>query len=132
MVLCVQPVCPNPLFPALLPLHATAHAIDLSFPTIAGENSNGAIIHYSATPGSCHTVGRESMLLLDSGAQYEDGTTDVTRTMHFGEPTAEQKEVSDETSNLPALVVSLLFDYCLRRRKCVRVQSFPSLSQYGW
>ncbi|CAM9757186.1 unnamed protein product [Ectocarpus sp. 12 AP-2014] len=66
--------------------------VDLSFPTIAGENSNGAIIHYSATPDSCHTVGRESMLLLDSGAQYEDGTTDVTRTMHFGEPTAEQKE----------------------------------------
>lgn len=33
------------------------------------------------------------MLLLDSGAQYEDGTTDVTRTMHFGEPTSEQKEV---------------------------------------
>lgn len=38
-------------------------------------------------------VGQASMLLLDSGAQYEDGTTDVTRTMHFGEPTAEQKEV---------------------------------------
>ncbi|CAM9471670.1 unnamed protein product [Ectocarpus fasciculatus] len=66
--------------------------VDLSFPTIAGENSNGAIIHYSAAPGSCHTVGPESMLLLDSGAQYEDGTTDVTRTMHFGEPSAEQKE----------------------------------------
>ncbi|CAM9439846.1 unnamed protein product, partial [Hapterophycus canaliculatus] len=66
--------------------------MDLSFPTIAGENSNGAIIHYSAEPSSCHTVGRQSMLLLDSGAQYEDGTTDVTRTMHFGEPTAEQRE----------------------------------------
>lgn len=65
----------------------------LSFPTIAGEGKNGAIIHYSAEPGSCRIVGPTSMLLLDSGAQYEDGTTDVTRTMHFGEPTVEQMEV---------------------------------------
>lgn len=66
---------------------------DLSFPTIAGEGTNGAVIHYGAKAGSCGVVGQSSMLLLDSGAQYEDGTTDVTRTMHFGEPTAEQKEV---------------------------------------
>lgn len=66
---------------------------DLSFPTIAGEGQNGAIIHYSADPDSCNAIGQSSMLLLDSGAQYEDGTTDVTRTMHFGEPTLEQKEV---------------------------------------
>ncbi|CAN0368130.1 unnamed protein product [Pylaiella littoralis] len=69
-----------------------AKFVDLSFPTIAGSDSNGAIIHYSAERGSCRTVGRDSMLLLDSGAQYEDGTTDVTRTMHFGSATAEQKE----------------------------------------
>lgn len=66
---------------------------DLSFPTIAGEGKNGAIIHYGAEQSSCGIVGQSSMLLLDSGAQYIDGTTDVTRTMHFGEPTAEQKEV---------------------------------------
>ncbi|CAM9741765.1 unnamed protein product, partial [Laminaria digitata] len=66
--------------------------VDLSFPTIAGEGTNGAIIHYGAEAGSCRIVGKSSILLLDSGAQYEDGTTDVTRTMHFGEPTAEQKE----------------------------------------
>ncbi|CAM9113332.1 unnamed protein product [Discosporangium mesarthrocarpum] len=66
--------------------------LDLSFPTIAGEGGNGAIIHYVAKAGSCGFVGKSSMLLLDSGAQYEDGTTDVTRTMHYGEPTAEQKE----------------------------------------
>lgn len=132
IVLCVQPVGPNPLFLRVFLLRATAHAIDLSFPTIAGENSNGAIIHYSATPDSCHIVGRESMLLLDSGAQYEDGTTDVTRTMHFGEPTAEQKEVRDETSNLRAIAVSISFGYCLRHMKCVPFQSFLSLSQHGW
>ncbi|CAM9423954.1 unnamed protein product [Sphacelaria rigidula] len=66
--------------------------LDRSFPTIAGEGQNGAIIHYSADSHTCNVVGQSSMLLLDSGAQYEDGTTDVTRTMHFGEPTSEQKE----------------------------------------
>ncbi|CAM9110428.1 unnamed protein product [Choristocarpus tenellus] len=66
--------------------------LDLSFPTIAGADSNGAIIHYSAQPESCRIVGKTSMLLLDSGAQYKDGTTDVTRTVHFGDPSLEQKE----------------------------------------
>lgn len=80
-------------FPSRALYVAMYYLEDLSFPTIAGEGSNGAIIHYSATPGTCHTVRQSSMLLLDSGAQYEDGTTDVTRTMHFGEPTSEQKEV---------------------------------------
>lgn len=70
----------------------------VSFPTIAGEGSNGAIIHYEAKQGSCHEINRSSMLLLDSGAQYEDGTTDVTRTIHFGNPSPEQKEVRCITS----------------------------------
>ena len=70
---------------------------DLSFPTIAGVGSNGAIIHYRAVPGKQMKalVGdspTDGMLLLDSGAQYLDGTTDVTRTLHLGEPTALMKE----------------------------------------
>lgn len=65
--------------------------LDVSFPTIAGADGNGAIIHYRARSETCGTVKRDSMLLLDSGGQYLDGTTDVTRTMHFGEPTAAQK-----------------------------------------
>ncbi|KAJ1454642.1 peptidase M24, structural domain-containing protein [Pelagophyceae sp. CCMP2097] len=60
--------------------------LDLSFPTIAGAGANGAIIHYGAQAGSCSPVGR-GMLLVDSGGQYADGTTDVTRTWHFGTPT---------------------------------------------
>ena len=67
--------------------------LDASFPTIAGADGNGAIVHYRATEGACGDVNSDSMLLLDSGAQYEDGTTDVTRTMHLGQPTEFQKEV---------------------------------------
>lgn len=63
-----------------------------SFDTIAGVGGNGAIIHYRATPEKHGHMDRSKMLLLDSGAQYEDGTTDVTRTVHFGEPTEEERE----------------------------------------
>jgi Xaa-Pro aminopeptidase len=66
--------------------------IEASFPTIAGEGPNGAIIHYRAQPGTCRTVGKDSLLLLDSGGQYECGTTDITRTMHFGQPSDHQRE----------------------------------------
>jgi len=66
--------------------------LEPSFPTIAGAGENGAIIHYRAEPETCGYLDDTKMFLLDSGAQYVDGTTDVTRTMHFGEPTAWQKE----------------------------------------
>ncbi|CAM9446908.1 unnamed protein product, partial [Phaeothamnion confervicola] len=66
--------------------------LDESFPTIAGAGPNGAVIHYRAEPATAGRVDRGSVFLLDSGAQYADGTTDVTRTMHFGVPTAFEKE----------------------------------------
>lgn len=66
--------------------------LGLSFDTIAGVGPNGAVIHYRATPESNGKMTRDMMLLLDSGAQYADGTTDVTRTVHFGAPTEEQRE----------------------------------------
>lgn len=66
--------------------------LDVSFPTIAGADGNGAIIHYRAEPGSCGAVDKDTLLLLDSGAQYDCGTTDVTRTMHTGTPTEAQRE----------------------------------------
>jgi Xaa-Pro aminopeptidase len=65
--------------------------VEPSFPTIAGAGSNGAVIHYRAQEGTCRSVDASTMLLLDSGGQYDCGTTDITRTMHFGEPTAHQK-----------------------------------------
>ncbi|PSS10137.1 Xaa-Pro aminopeptidase P [Actinidia chinensis var. chinensis] len=57
-----------------------------------GSGPNGAIIHYKPEPGSCSIVNAKKLFLLDSGAQYIDGTTDVTRTVHFGEPSAWEKE----------------------------------------
>ncbi|XP_047315787.1 aminopeptidase P2 [Impatiens glandulifera] len=66
--------------------------IDTSFDTISGSGANGAIIHYKPEPHTCSIVDPAKLFLLDSGAQYIDGTTDVTRTVHFGEPTAREKE----------------------------------------
>ncbi|KAI7745417.1 hypothetical protein M8C21_016570 [Ambrosia artemisiifolia] len=66
--------------------------IDTSFDTISGSGANGAIIHYRAEPGSCGIVDTQKLFLLDSGAQYLDGTTDITRTVHFGQPSERQKE----------------------------------------
>jgi Xaa-Pro aminopeptidase len=63
-----------------------------SFSTIAGFGSNGAIVHYRATEETSKNIEGDSLLLIDSGAQYEDGTTDITRTLPVGEPTQEMKE----------------------------------------
>jgi len=63
-----------------------------SFDTIAGYAGHGAIVHYSATPESASTLKPEGILLLDSGGQYLDGTTDITRTITLGKPTAKQKK----------------------------------------
>ena len=62
-----------------------------SFGTICGYADHGAMNHYSATPESAYTLGKEEMLLIDSGAQFLEGTTDITRTLMLGEPTAQQK-----------------------------------------
>lgn len=64
---------------------------DLSFDTICGFADHGAIVHYHASPETCHTITDQDMLLVDSGGQYFEGTTDITRTIHLGQPTAEQK-----------------------------------------
>lgn len=58
--------------------------VEESFGTIAGYLGNGAIVHYAATKDNCATVKPEGMLLLDSGGQYLDGTTDITRTVWLG------------------------------------------------
>lgn len=65
---------------------------DVSFPTIAGTGPNGAIVHYRVTRKSNRRIAPGDLLLIDSGAQYEDGTTDVTRTIAIGEPTAEMRD----------------------------------------
>lgn len=65
---------------------------DLSFDTISGAGPNGANPHYRASPASCRKIEMDSIYLVDSGAQYPDGTTDVTRTLVVGSPTAEMKD----------------------------------------
>ena len=71
---------------------ATGALKDLSFDTIAGAGSNGAIVHYRPTRKTNRRVQPGELLLVDSGAQYLDGTTDVTRTIAIGEPSVEMKE----------------------------------------
>ncbi|RAL52500.1 hypothetical protein DM860_007357 [Cuscuta australis] len=66
--------------------------LDTSFDTISGSGANGAIIHYKPESDSCSNVNQHELFLLDSGAQYVDGTTDITRTVHFGEPSSREKE----------------------------------------
>ncbi|MCP1967850.1 Xaa-Pro aminopeptidase [Bradyrhizobium elkanii] len=65
---------------------------DVSFPTIAGTGPNGAIVHYRVTRKSNRRIEPGDLLLVDSGAQYEDGTTDVTRTIAIGKPTDEMRD----------------------------------------
>lgn len=65
--------------------------VGLSFPTIAGFNANGAMPHYRATAQSHATIEGDGLLLIDSGAQYTGGTTDITRVWPIGTPSAAQK-----------------------------------------
>ncbi len=65
---------------------------DISFPTIAAAGPDGAIVHYRVTRKSNRAIVPGELFLIDSGGQYEDGTTDVTRTVAVGEPTAEMRD----------------------------------------
>lgn len=69
------------------------HFVEESFGTIAGYRGNGAIVHYAATADNCAEVLPEGMLLLDSGGQYLDGTTDITRTTWLGGAIPEQAKL---------------------------------------
>ena len=66
---------------------------DISFDTIAGYQAHGAIVHYEATSETDIPLKPEGLLLLDSGAQYQDGTTDITRTIALGPITEEMKHI---------------------------------------
>ena len=65
----------------------------LSFATIASSGPNSAVVHYEPTEKECSVVDSNAIFLCDSGAQYLDGTTDITRTYHFGSPTQLEKKV---------------------------------------
>ena len=78
----------------LTALRAEQHLFrDISFDTIAGYQAHGAIVHYEATPETDVALKPEGLILIDSGAQYQDGTTDITRTIALGPVTEEMKHV---------------------------------------
>ena len=91
--------------------------VEESFGTIAGYQGNGAIVHYEATPDKCATVRPEGMLLLDSGGQYLDGTTDITRTVWLG-------AVSDRDNQIPAQA-KLDYTYVLKGHIALATARFP-------
>ena len=66
--------------------------VSLSFDTISSSGPNGAVIHYKPEKGSCLQIDKDDIYLCDSGAQYSDGTTDITRTVHLGVPTDYQRD----------------------------------------
>ena len=70
----------------------SAELRDLSFDTISGSGPNGAIVHYRASEATNRPLEMNSIYLVDSGGQYEDGTTDITRTVVIGEPSAEMRD----------------------------------------
>lgn len=65
---------------------------DVSFDTISGAGPNGAIMHYRVSHATSRRLNEGELFLLDSGAQYQDGTTDITRTVPVGQPTEEMRE----------------------------------------
>lgn len=77
-------------------LHAfradTGKLVDLSFDTISGAGSNGAIVHYRVSAATNRQIAPDMLYLVDSGGQYRDGTTDVTRTLAIGTPSDEMRE----------------------------------------
>jgi Xaa-Pro aminopeptidase len=68
------------------------HFVGLSFDTISSTGANAAVIHYKPERGNCSIIDPNAIYLCDSGAQYYDGTTDTTRTLHFGEPTEMERK----------------------------------------
>jgi len=65
--------------------------VDLSFDTISGSGPNGAVVHYKASEATNRRIESGTLMLVDSGGQYRDGTTDITRTMAIGTPTDEMR-----------------------------------------
>ncbi|KAI1304302.1 aminopeptidase-like protein [Xylaria venustula] len=100
------------------------HFVGLSFDTISSTGPNAAVIHYKPEKGSCSTIDPAAIYLCDSGAQYLDGTTDTTRTLHFGTPTEREIEaytlvlkgnIALDTTVFPKLTTGFAID-CMARQ----------------
>lgn len=95
-----------------------------SFATIAGSGPNGAVIHYESSEHTNRPITTEEMFLLDTGAQFRDGTTDITRTIHLGSPSSHEKEcftrvvkghISLALAKFPKLIKGEFLDSFARR-----------------
>lgn len=102
----------------------TGHLKEISFPSISGSGAHGAIVHYRVTEATNRQLQRGELFLIDSGAQYDDGTTDITRTIAIGEPTSEmrrrftqvlQGHIGVATARFPAGTRGLDLDPLARR-----------------
>ena len=100
------------------------HYVGLSFPTISSVGKHGAIIHYLPAPATDVPINNKELYLCDSGAQFLDGTTDVTRTLHFGVPTDYERECftrvfkgqcSIATANFPSMIKGNYLDTLARK-----------------
>ncbi|KAJ1971105.1 hypothetical protein H4R33_007206, partial [Dimargaris cristalligena] len=100
------------------------HCVGPSFDTISSTGANGAIIHYKPEHGVDSNINLRELYLCDSGGQYYDGTTDVTRTLHFGTPTSWQREcftrvlqghIALDTAVFPRGTTGYLLDPLARR-----------------
>ena len=97
----------------------------ISFPTIAGYGPHAAIPHYEPNNLTNIKIGQASTLVVDSGGQYLDGTTDVTRTLHFGTPTEEQKKAYTRVLIGAIQLSSLIFPSSLKSNQLDIVARAP-------
>ncbi|KAK9301554.1 hypothetical protein QLX08_006111 [Tetragonisca angustula] len=97
----------------------------ISFPTIAGYGPHAAIPHYEPNNLTNIKIGKTSTLVVDSGGQYLDGTTDVTRTLHFGTPTEEQKKAYTRVLIGAIQLSSLIFPSSLKSNQLDIVARAP-------
>ena len=97
---------------------------DISFDTISGSGANGAIVHYRVTAATNRTLAPGELFLIDSGGQYADGTTDITRTIAIGTPSAEMRQrftavlkghIAISTARFPAGTRGIELDAMARR-----------------
>jgi Xaa-Pro aminopeptidase len=99
------------------------HFVGLSFDTISSTGANAAVIHYKPERGNCSTIDPKAVYLCDSGAQYLDGTTDTTRTLHFGEPTDMERK-----AYTLVLKGNIALDVASKRAFLSQISSTPNLS----
>lgn len=114
------------------------HFVGLSFDTISSTGANAAIIHYKPEPGNCSIIDPKAVYLCDSGAQYFDGTTDTTRTLHFGTPTEMEKKaytlvlkgnIALDTAVFPKGTSGFSLDTLARQFLWVRYIPYPQVAE---